>query len=243
MNSAVARKSSMKRLIVHVEGETEERFVKHVLTPHLIASGYLFIGARIFGNARQRNRRGGIRPWDSARDDILRHLKQDSGIVATTMVDYYGLPQGEGRAWPGRVEASTLPFDEKGPTVEAAVAREIAFAMGWHGAYGNRFIPFVVMHEFDALLFSDCSSFATAIGRPALASSLQGIRDGCGTPEEINDSPTTAPSKRIEGLVPGYQKPLLGTAAALAIGLAAMRKACPHFNRWVSALEVRALFS
>ncbi len=239
-NSVVAPRVPMLRLLVHVEGETEERFVSQVLKPHLVAKGYVSVSARIFGNARQRSRRGGIRSWESAKSDILRHLKEDPGVLATTMVDYYGLPQADGRAWPGRTESAKLSFDAKGPTVETAIAAEIASAMGWQGRYGNRFIPFVVMHEFEALLFSDCSSFAGAIGRPALAPALQHIRDGFRTPEEINDSPLTAPSKRVQGLVPGYQKPLLGAAAALEIGLVGIRKACPHFDHWISALEAEA---
>jgi hypothetical protein len=76
------------------------------------------------------------------------------------------------------------------------------------------------MHEFEGLLFSDCAAFSRGIGRPDLAAGLQEIRDQFATPEEIDDSPVTAPSKRVEGLVPGYEKPLLGVLAILEIGLA-----------------------
>lgn len=95
------------------------------------------------------------------------------------------------------------------------------------------------MHEFEGLLFSDCVAFASAIGRPDLAASFQGIRDEFETPEEINDSPVTAPSKRVEALVAGYQKPLFGTVAALDIGFDAIRAECPHFDRWVTTLEAQ----
>ena len=79
------------------------------------------------------------------------------------------------------------------------------------GGFGrNRFVPYVMMHEFEALLFSDCEQFGRGIGRPDLAASFQGIRDQFASPEEIDDSPETAPSKRVESLVAGYQKPLLG---------------------------------
>lgn len=73
------------RLLVHVEGQTEETFVNEVLRDHLVARGYHFVGARIVGNARQR---GGIRPWLSVRIDIRNHLLEDPGCVATTMIDY-----------------------------------------------------------------------------------------------------------------------------------------------------------
>ena len=101
----------------------------------------------------------------------------------------------------------------------------------------SRFVPYVMMHEFEALLFSDCVTFASAIARPRLAAEFQQIRDGFNSPEEIDDTPGGAPSKRIETLVPGYQKPLMGTLAALEIGLPKMRTECPHFERWLARLE------
>lgn len=90
---------------------------------------------------------------------------------------------------------------------------------------------------FEALLFSDCAAFAEAIARPHLREALQEIRDAFANPEEIDDSPNFAPSKRVQALVAGYQKPWMGTLAALAVGLDAMRDACPHFGRWLNRLE------
>ena len=63
----------MTRLLVHVEGETEESFVNMILAPHLSKLGHLSASARLIGNARQRERRGGIRPWDAVRKEILGH--------------------------------------------------------------------------------------------------------------------------------------------------------------------------
>ena len=70
-----------------------------------------------------------------------------------------------------------------------------------------------------------------------LADQFQAIRSEFSTPEEINDSHDTAPSKRVERLIPHYQKPLAGVQAAIAIGLDAIRRECPHFNEWVRRLE------
>jgi Domain of unknown function (DUF4276) len=79
------------------------------------------------------------------------------------------------------------------------------------------------MHEFEALLFSDCSAFANSIGRGDVAPGFQAIRDAFNSPEEINDSPLTHPSKRIVDLIPAYQKPILGNIAAIEIGCQRMR--------------------
>ncbi len=229
----------MRRLLIHVEGETEETFVAEILAPHLYGIGYAKVSARLIGNARMRERRGGIRGWDSVRPDLLGHLKEDPGCLATTMVDYYGLPRGGPGAWPGRAAAGKHTFERRAPTIQDALLADVCTAMGPRfDAF--RFVPYVMMHEFEGLLFSDCQRFAVGIGSPHLAPRLQAIRDAFGSPEEINDSPITAPSKRVTDLIPNYQKPLLGTLAVLEIGLDAIRSECRQFNEWVERLEALA---
>lgn len=226
----------MTRLLIHVEGETEETFVNEVLAPHLYNVGYTKISARLVGNARMRDRRGGIRAWSTVRKDILKHLKEDPACIATTMVDYYALPKTGDKAWPGREAAGTLPFPRKAATVEKALSADICQTLG-EGFDERRFIPFLIMHEFEGLLFSDCEGFSRGIGLPELADDFQSIRDQFSSPEEINDSPVTAPSKRVKDLVQGYVKPLMGTLAVLEIGLDAIRNECPHFHAWLTSLE------
>ena len=85
------------RLLVHVEGETEETFINEVLGPHLLSKGYSKVSARLIGNARQRSQRGGIKAWHTVRKEIMNHLMADRQSIATTMVDYYGLLCGTGR--------------------------------------------------------------------------------------------------------------------------------------------------
>lgn len=238
MNWADALRLSnvMSRLMIHVEGQTEEDFVNVVLAPHLHGCGFARVSARIVGNARQRDRRGGIRAWTAVRKDILNHLKEDAGCLSTTMVDFYGLPQVGERSWPGRAAAAHLPFASKAASVEDAIQDDICKELGV-GIAQSRFIPYVMMHEFEGLLFSDPTRFGNSIDRPDLAPQFQAIRDQFATPEEINDSPQTAPSKRIIQLVPGYNKPLMGALAALGIGLNAIRQECPLFRNWLERLE------
>ena len=226
----------MSRLLVHVEGETEETFVNELLRPYLYDRGYSEVSARLMGNARQRSRRGGIKGWVEVKKDILGHLKQDTGRLVTTMVDYYGLPQSSNKTWPGRKAAGEVVFAQKAKTVEDALLADINQGMG--GAFNaDRFIPYVMMHEFEAMLFSDCEGFGRGIGREDLVQPLQAIRDQFASPEEIDDSPHTAPSKRIEHLMPNYQKPLIGNLAALEIGIHTICRECPHFREWLERLE------
>ena len=226
----------MTRLLVHVEGQTEETFVNEVLAPHLYRFGMTSVSARLMGNARQRSRRGGVRAWREVQRDIVRHLTNDQECIATTMVDYYGMPMAGRRAWPGRSEAAARDFRHKASTIEDGLSAAIRQTMG-HGFEEGRFIPYVMMHEFEAMLFSDCESFGEGIGHPELAPRFQEIRGQFTSPEEIDDSPDTAPSCRIVELVPGYQKPLMGNLAALEIGLDTIRTECPIFQTWLERLE------
>ena len=228
--------SRLSRLLVHVEGQTEESFVNKVLAPHLQSVGYTAVSARLLGNARQRSHRGGIRQWNSVRNDILNHLTEDQTTLATTMVDYYGLPN----SWPGQEGAGRQnTLTDRAALVESRLLEDISRSLG-SNFNPRRFVPYVVMHEFEGLLFSDPERFAQGIGRQDLASEFQAIRDEFRSPEEINDSPDTALSKRVVNLYRGYQKPSMGIQAIEEIGLDAIRRECPLFNGWVGELEERA---
>jgi len=147
------------------------------------------------------------------------------------MVDYYGLPQD----WPGRAESNALPTSERADFVERAILED----MRGEDAAEN-LIPYVMLHEFEAILFSDCQKFAAAIDLPQLTSAFQEILDQFPTPEDIDDSPEGAPSKRIGELIAPidlYRKPLVGLQGAQEIGLEAIRAECPHFAKWMDSLE------
>ncbi len=226
----------MKRLLVHVEGETEERFVHELLAPHLANHGYVDVSARKLGNARQRHKRHGIKPWAVVKDVICGHLTQDRSCYATLMVDYYAMPSSGDRLWPGREDANSLAHANKAAHIQSLLHADIQLAMP-HGA--QRFVPFVQMHEFESLLFSDCSAGAQGLYQPEIEEALQEIRRQFDNPECINDSPETAPSKRLAKIIPKYedQKPYLGTLGALAVGINAMRQECPGFAEWLHRLE------
>ena len=224
----------MSRLLVHVEGRTELLFVNEVLAPHLYGLGYTSVTARLIGGVRLSRQRGGVRSWESALHGIVHNFRTDSELMVSTMVDYYGMPPN----WPGRanVSESAVAASERAAEIEDSLLQDVCNEMDAN-FNSNRFIPYVMMHEFEAMLFSDCDSFGHAIGRSYLIDDFQAIRDDFTSPEEIDDSPLTAPSKRIEALLPGFQKPTMGVQAAQSIGLQAIRSECPHFADWLRRLE------
>ena len=208
-----------------VEGDTEETFVNRVLRSHFFPLG-------INPHPQKLGKPGhysGIVEYPRARDEILTTLRQGSVSFCTTMVDYYAMPS----SWPGRQTAAGSPVP-----IELAILADISAEMG-RDFNPVRFIPYVQMHEFEALLFSDPKVLASHLGL-ADESQVQGIRDQFANPEEIDDDPRTAPSKRISRLDPSYQKPYDGMLIAQHIGLDTMRAECPHFSEWIKKLEALA---
>ena len=224
----------MARLLIHVEGQTEETFVNEVLRPHLIGVGFDDVSARMLGNARARSRRGGIIGWNAAHADIARHLQGDHGAYSTTLVDFYGLPSGGANRWPGRDTCPNADPIHVHHHLQSEITRDFT---GRYGPIAQRFVPFVAFHEFEGLLFSNPTAMAEGMYCGHLATDFHNIRNGFPSPEHINDSPLTAPSKRIMALFPGYQKPLHGVLAALQVTLPGMRGACPAFDSWLQQLE------
>lgn len=92
------------------------------------------------------------------------------------------------------------------------------------------------MYEFEGLLFSHPEKLAEGISKAELHHPFRNVRDAFVSPEEINNSPQTAPSKRIESLFREYDKPVHGSLAALAIGLDIIRTECHRFDAWLTQI-------
>lgn len=62
-----------------------------------------------------------------------------------------------------------------------------------------------------------------------------------GDVERINDSPETAPSKRLKRLIRGYDKVAWGVTAATDISIESLRTGCRWLDRWISHLSTIAM--
>ena len=218
----------MTNVYVICEGPTEVRFVKNILAPNL-ANRKLFLHPITVGSMRTK---GGNVTFDRLYNNVRRQLYNNRRSYCSTLVDYYGLDS----EFPGLDLAAT----RSGIRAKAqAVAERLVAALSRtiESEPLLRFIPYVQMHEFEALLFSDPYALAKAIGRPELRNQLATIRGDFETPEHIDDSAVSAPSKRILELAPGYEKPLMGEIAAKAVGLDRIRNECPLFDAWLTKLE------
>lgn len=230
--------SSVQEIVALVEGETEVEFVHHVVVPHL-QSFNLSIRAVKGGNPR-RTQRGGVPRWGSACRDICNYLK--SGKIVTTLFDFYGLKTD----WPGRLDAAKEVLSNRGKAVEDAIYQDICDRLG--GSFdGARFIPCIQFHEFESLLFVKPDITALSL---ALISETRGIQEAFirrklnevlkefdGDAEAINDSPETAPSKRIGTIVKGYDKRAWGYQIVKDVSLSDLRLGCPWLDHWLTRLE------
>ena len=143
----------MARLYLFAEGKTEQTFADVVLKPHLAAFGVYLGNIVQIANRRHRGRvhRGGGRHYLPMRNDIGRFLMQESArdVFFTTMVDLYALPAD----FPGRFESEKrrhLPT-ERVKSLESSFGSNIDDC---------RFIPYIQLHEFEAILFCDPSAFS-----------------------------------------------------------------------------------
>ena len=214
----------MSKALVYVEGQTEEAFVKTVLAPHLAPRGLHVIPtlAKTKITKAGPDFKGGITSYAQVKRDLLRLLGDSSADVVTTMIDYYGLPGG----FPGLDTLLSGTCFEKVAHIEEELRRDIG---------DRRFVPYLQVHEFEAAAFVGPEETArTLLGS---ASDLEYIRSQFDSPEEIDDGPETAPSKRLLSLFPAYQKPLHGPLITGRIGLERIRAECRHFDAWVTMLE------
>jgi hypothetical protein len=102
-----------------------------------------------------------------------------------------------------------------------------------------KFIPYVQLHEFEALVYSDHAVFSNYYSPSEFAhNGLAALAALCANaPETINDGLTTAPSKRLITNIPAYDKVNDGAELASLIGLPAIRHNCPRFDAWITQLE------
>ena len=217
----------MIRIRIVVEGQTEESFVSKVLAAAFWPQ-QIYLTPILLGVPGQI---GGRPNYDRVKKDVLLHLKQDTTAYCSTLLDYYGLGSG----FPGTPVAENLSNTAKAVQIERAVKEDICARIPEFRP-GIRFLPYIQLHEFEGLLFSRPSVFAAAINQEQLARHFRQVRDNFPTPEDINDDPLTAPSKRVLAAYPQYRKVLHGTLAAQAVGIAAMRQECPHFREWLDRL-------
>lgn len=219
--------SDYAEVIAIVEGRTEQRFIKEILAPYLSESN-VYMQPIVLDKPGEK---GGDVKFARTRNDIKTHIKQRRDTWVTTFVDYYGI-KGD---WPGYQDSrNQATHVRKAEIINTATAKEVHRLFPAENTE-KRFIPYVSMHEIEALYFSGPSILAEKLN--VKLSTIEAILLECGEPEKINDNIHTAPSRRLSSLSKRFKKTSTGISIAQAIGIERMRAACPTFNRWVTVLE------
>jgi hypothetical protein len=219
-------------IYIVVEGTTEQTFIRDVLAPEM-AVQEIYLYPVLIGKP---GHKGGDIRFDRAENDIGNFLKQRKDTYISTMFDFFRIDAD----WPGKKEVirqiksgSVLSAVRKAEILESATRKKIGENFG---DSVSRFIPYIEMHEFEALLFSDADILAEKAEIDI--SHLRGILEEYNNePEEINDNPEKAPSKRLEALNRAYRKVAMGKTVSEAIGIQTIREQCPHFDKWLTELE------
>lgn len=223
---------NMVSLHMIVEGYSEMRFGANLLAPYLGSLGvYPYNPIPVLtGESGSYQYRGGLSDYGQARQQIRSSIKQrGSGDNAwfTTMFDLYGLPND----FPGYDEAFNYsnPY-ERVKILEQELRSDISCP---------RFIPYIQLHEFEALIFADAEKLRAEFpGHTGAVQELSELADGR-NPEEINDGFDSAPSKRITRKIPEYgdRKSTSGPIIAGEIGLSTLLERCKHFREWIKQLK------
>ncbi len=225
--------------IVHVlcEGQTEQGFVDSVLKPYLMSHGITAVKSIIVTTNRKESVQGGTSTYLRVKNDLVTMTSTWKNgdfekHVFTSMFDLYALPND----FPGYDYAChNADKYARVALLEKAMAQDLG---------DNRFIPYIQLHEFEALVF--CGTEHLVDLYPESEKQIVGLKavlDDIGNPELINDKPETAPSKRIINAIEGlpkkrysYNKPKAGKHVTSLVGVDALRAKCPHFDEWVGKL-------
>ena len=217
----------MTRLNITVEGFSEERFVTDILRPHLIEFDVYAEARKVLTNRKLR-KRGGIVGYGKFKNDITQWFRECPDVYHSTLIDLYGLQND----FPGYNTTKGLQPYERVTSMEGQLKADLGF---------YKFIPYIQLHEYEALLYSDTVIMEEWLG---LYNSLPNhcftkIKKSApnSNPELINESPATAPSKRIIAICNSYDKINDGILILKEIGLDRLRSECTHFNDWLTQLE------
>lgn len=212
----------MKNVYIYCEGQTEESFINEILAPYFMNQN-IWVCPIICSTKRTATKKykGGVSDYTKIKKELTLICKQHHNEYVTTMFDYYAMPDNT----PG-IDNTESDINVRINQIEQAIDADI-------GQQNCKF--HFMLHEFEGILFSNPDSFAL-IADQNIVNDIQEIRDKYPTPEHINNSPETAPSKRIEALIPNYAKIKNGTLLSKNMGLDVILSECPHFKEWIQSI-------
>lgn len=212
----------MKNVYIYCEGQTEEAFINNILSPYFANVG-IWVCPIVCTTKRTASQKykGGVTNYSKIKKELGFICKQHHNEIVTTMIDYYAMPKDT-----PMIDFADPDIYSRIETIEEAINKDIGLT--------NCFFNFS-LHEFEGLLFSNPASFGLIAGNDVVQK-IQEAKDYATTPEHINNSPETAPSKRLEALIPGYAKVKNGSILSQDMGIDIIMENCHHFSDWINKI-------
>lgn len=223
----------MKKIFVVTEGQSETNFVKKVMVPYF-GGKCILIPITVVTKSDSRHGKtykGGVANYGQIKNTLLKTLasaSKNTNSYVTTMFDFYRLPADV----PGvsAAEKANDPYEK----VEI-IEREILKAEGYDE---NFFFPYIELHEFEAMIFSDITKLEEAYFEDDLTALKECVKVQS-NPELINGGAETAPSKRILNCINCFDKANVGVDVLEKIGIENIAGKCRHFAEWMKHIEAR----
>lgn len=137
----------MKRVYIICEGQSEETFVKHILSQHF-ENLQIYLTPIIIPTSRKQ--KGGGLNYDRVKFFITNKFKQDKEAFVSTFFDYYALPNDFPK-YDEQVQCNDIY--QKIDILEQGFCDDINH---------QRFFPHIQPYEFESLLFSDIDKIIQA---------------------------------------------------------------------------------
>jgi Domain of unknown function (DUF4276) len=222
----------LKAIEVYIiaEGPSEELFIKRVIAPSF---QNLSIYLKPLTLETSLNASGGALNFDRLKRNARNILAAHPKAYLTTLIDLYALPTD----FPSFLHAQKLPSArEKASFLATQLDSEL---IEHTNCRAERILTHIQPYEFEGLFFSNPQALSQTVPEwHVYRQKLQGVRDQFETPEHINNSIETKPSKRLEDLLtPRYKKTRHAALIGQKIGLSAIEKECPHFAAWLQQLR------
>lgn len=211
----------MPRLIFIVEGDSEQRFINEHLVIYLSSKfSRVPMHAQKITTNRKKNVKGGNVNYELLKNEVRRTFAQGD-VLITTFLDFFRLPTD----YPG----FTVDVKQIGK-IEDAVRADCSAIIP-----PTSFLPYIQKHEFETLLFANPAGFTNVVNSTEMSEILNVLKK-FSTPEDINGSPKTAPSKRLLSIF-NYKKVADSALVMKDVDIDMLRKRCPRFDTWVGRLE------
>lgn len=211
----------MPRLIFIVEGDSEQRFINEHLVIYLSSKfSRVPMHAQKITTNRKKNVKGGNVNYELLKNEVRRTFAQGD-VLITTFLDFFRLPTD----YPD----FTVDVKQIGK-IEDAVRADCSAIIP-----PTSFLPYIQKHEFETLLFANPAGFTNVVNSTEMSGILNVLKK-FSTPEDINGSPETAPSKRLLSIF-NYKKVADSALVMKDVDIDMLRKRCPRFDTWVGRLE------